>query len=117
MSVKDPGTLITPLVSRCERVYISPAFAPAEKQTESEVTMEKLGSDFVAGNAAQRKKIIADLLKAEGDIEGLIRAILIACRRDTIKHWRLMARVTDRFAKMSQFNTNRKLQLETLLEL
>ncbi len=117
LSVKDPGVLISPLVSRCERVYVSPVFAPSTTKTEEEAAMEKLGSDFVRGNGVARKKIIGDLLKAEGDVESFIRAVLLECRRDVQKNNRLMGRVTDRWAKMSQFNTNKKLQLETLLEL
>jgi DNA polymerase III delta prime subunit len=117
MSVKDPSALIAPLVSRCERVYVSAVFAPPEKQTEREAAMEQLGKKFVLGNAAARKKIIGDLLKNEGDLENFIRAILMVCRRDPMKHVRLMAATTDRWANMSQFNTNKKLQLETLLEL
>lgn len=117
VGVKDPGALIAPLVSRCERVYIGPTFAPSEKKTDIERAMEKLGEEFVRGAAAARKKIIGDLLKNEADLEEFVRATLAACRRDPVRHGKLMGRITDRWAKMSQFNVNKKLQLETLLEL
>lgn len=117
ISVNDYGTIVPALTSRMDRVYVSPAYEPAVAETESEHEIEKLGSQFVRGDGAARKKIISDLLKSEQDLAPFIAAVLAACRVDTQKHWRLMAAVTSRWAAMSQWNTNKKLQLETLLEL
>ena len=116
VSVKDLGALIAPLVSRCERVYVSSIFAPQTKKDEAMLAMEKVGVEFVRGNVSARRKIIGDLLKIEGDIEEFVRAVLRECRRDPIKNVHLMGRITDRWAMMSQWNVNKKLQLETLVE-
>lgn len=102
--------VIAPLSSRCEKWYVG---GDAEKR-ENAVT--EIAKNFVGGNAMERKKIIGALLKDEGDVENFIREILLVCMKDPEKYWRLMECVTDRFAKIAQYNTNKKLQLETLID-
>lgn len=120
MSALDPRILQPALASRFQKIYV--AGAEAEELAGAERVAAQLAKKFVAGAAMERKKIIGEVLEAEELplaeqlLAHFIRHCLIACRKDTVKHARLMGRITDRWAKMQEFNTNKKLQLETLLE-
>ncbi|MDO8584668.1 MAG: hypothetical protein Q7R85_00920 [bacterium] len=120
MSALDPRVIVAPLASRFQKIYVGSE--GEEELSGAEKTAAQLAKKFVAGAVAERRVIIADVLEAEelSRVEQLlahfVRHVLIECRKDPVKHVRLMGRLTERWAKMQDFNTNRKLQLETLLD-
>ncbi|MBI2075434.1 MAG: hypothetical protein HYT82_02065 [Candidatus Harrisonbacteria bacterium] len=119
-SVLDAQALVAPLVSRFQKIYVAgdetAPLAGAEKEAAA------LAKKFIAGSAAERKSIIGKVLEAEElppparTLAHFIRHLLMECHKDPVRHVCLMARITDRWAKMREFNTNKKLQLETLLD-
>ena len=111
LSVNDPSALIAPLISRCERVYVAGVVSVIEK------TKAKQAREFIVGTSMQRKAIIKKILDDEADIGKFVEALLAQCIEDPMKHWKLMQGISDRWAKIAQYNTNKKLQLETLMEI
>lgn len=111
MSVKDPSVIIPPLASRLQRVYVSSAGLVDEPSKE----IHSLAKKFFVGQGGARKDIIAELLEKEMDLKEFVAALMIECRKDPIKNFELLRRLTDRWSKISEWNTNKKLQLETLL--
>ncbi len=120
MSALDPRALVAPLVSRFQKIYVGGA--EDEELSDTEKKAAQFAKKFIAGTAAERKVIIADVLeaeelpRAEQLLAHFVRHLLLECHKDPVKHVRLMGRLTERWAKMQDFNTNRKLQLETLLD-
>lgn len=121
MSALDPRVLLPALGSRFQKVYVAGDDDGAELSV-AEKKAAQFAKKFAACNAAERKSIIGSVLEAEELPRGeqllahFVRHLLMECRKDPVKHVRLMGRVTERFAKMQEFSTNKKLQLETLLE-
>ena len=111
LSVLEPGALVPPLVSRLQQIYILPVKDNEEENFDSALAAKK----FISGDARARKDIIAGLFDKEAELSGFVKALLAECRKDPVKNYELMKRVVDRWAKISQFNTNKKLQLETLM--
>lgn len=120
MSALDPRILVPALASRFQKIHV--AEGGEEELSGSEKTAAQLAKKFVAGAVPARKIIIAEVLETEelplGEqlLAHFVRHCLIECRKDPVKHVRLMGRLTERWAKMQDFNTNKKLQLETLLD-
>lgn len=109
-SVLSAESLIAPLVSRCQKIFVAGA-------RDTEVYSIQDAKRFINGTTAMRKLIIAQTLQLESHVALLnfVRGLLVVCQEDPIKNFELMRRITDRWAKMCQFNVNKKLQLETLL--
>lgn len=110
-SAKSPEGLVKPLISRLQKVYV------AGKDEVVPDDEQKLAIQFLKSEAKTKKEIIVKILDKESNevLENFIKALLIECRQDSLKNFDLMRRLTDRFYKISEFNTNKKLQLETLI--
>lgn len=121
MSALDPRILVPALGSRFQKIYVT-GDSDEEEFSGAEKKAAQLAKKFVLSAAPERKKIIGEVLeaeelpRAEQLLAYFVRHCLIECRKDPVKHVRLMGRMTERWAKMQDFNTNKKLQLETLLE-
>ncbi len=112
VSVLRPESLAPPLASRLQKIFVGGA---AGEEISAENTTR--AKEFVSGGAQIRRAIIAEILALESDAAlcELVAALLVECRKDPVKNFTLMSRLSDRWAKMAQFNVNKKLQLETLL--
>lgn len=99
-----------PLASRFQKIFV-PAPLTVEEISSQEA------KKFISGPASTRKLMIAEVLECESHsvLLEFISAILVECQKDPIKNFELMRHLTDRWAKICQFNLNKKLQLETLL--
>ena len=120
MSVLRPESLAAPLSSRFQKIFVG---GSAQLTMSGSVNGEVSGDSatraqkFVSGTAQIRRGIIAEILALESDpaLREFVTALLLECRKDPVKNFILMSRITDRWAKISQFNVNKKLQLETWL--
>ncbi len=110
-SVKNPENLVKPLLSRLQKIYVS---GSCEEVPEDEFA---LAVKFLKSDSKAKKDIIGKVLDKESNqaLENFIKSLLVECHKDPLKNFDLMRRLTDRFYKISEFNTNKKLQLETLM--
>ncbi len=109
-SVLGGESLAVSLASRFQKIFVfSPSFSSDEYSKEAQ--------KFIHSTASVRKFLIAQVLEQESysALLDFVRALLVECHKDPLKNFELMRRLTDRWAKMCQFNLNKKLQLETLL--
>lgn len=120
IGARDAQTLVAPLASRLEKFYVSPASSFSSPSEGGRVWVgEALARKFIIGDAKSRKDIIKAVVadeRAEATAE-FIEALLVECRRDSLKNFRLMGGILNRWTKICDFNTNKKLQLETLIAL
>lgn len=120
MSVNHTEALLPTLVSRFQKVFVGPDKNALDDDPLG-VHAAKLAKQFMAGDGRSRKAIIAEVLAEDDDgrvaphLPQFIHHLMTECRKDPVKNFNLMKRLTDRWAKISQFNTNKKLQLETLI--
>lgn len=119
-STLRPESLAAPLASRFQKIFVSgSAQLTASGSVGEEISGENLAraQKFVVGTAQIKREVIAEVLALESDpaLREFVTALLIECRKDPVKNFALMSGVTDRWAKISQFNVNKKLQLETWL--
>ena len=109
-SALSSESLALTLVSRFQKIFVP-----------TPITFEEISSQeaqkFIQGSVSTRKFMIAEVLAVESHsvLLGFVRALLVECRKDPLKNFELMRRLTDRWSKISQFNVNKKLHLETLL--
>src|SRR3989344_875630 len=80
----------------------------------------KLVKDFVKDRSS-RKDVLQSLIKENDDVKDrdlidiFVSHIMAELALDSLKNAETLSRLCDRFAKMSDFTTNRRLQLETAL--
>lgn len=121
MSALDSRILVPALASRFQKIYVT-GDGDEEELSGAEKKAAQLAKKFVVGAVPARKIIIAEVLgaeelpRAEQLLAYFVRHCLIECRKDSVRHVRLMGRMTERWAIMQEVNVNKKLQLETLLE-
>ncbi len=108
MSVRDKGVLIEALLSRMQCMYM-----PYNDEAPSAEYMN-IAARLLRGGPAERKAAIAKLIEDEIALESVVHALLVEYRKDPVKNNALMKSITMRWAKMSQYNTNKKLQLEAM---
>lgn len=117
-SALAPEAIAPALVSRFQKIFVSAAdFSGASKISAAEDSSAARAKKFISGNPLARKAIIGEVVAEEQDaaIRDFIHALLSECRKDPILHHALMRRIVERFSLMRQFNTNVKLQLESLI--
>lgn len=118
----DPRILPPALASRFQKIYVT-SDVSEEEFFGAERKAAQLAKRFVLTNARERAAIIKSVLeaeelpRAERLLTHFVRHCLLECHKDPVKHVRLMSRLTERWAKMQEANVNKKLQLETLLEI
>lgn len=111
LGAPNAESLLPPLTSRLQKIYISSIIEAPDEAARARV------AKFIRASSKERKEIIVEMLELESDdvVRAFIKEILIECRKDPVKNFQLMKNTVHRWAKISQFNTNKKLQLETLL--
>ena len=62
-----------------------------------------------------KRKIIDEVLENENEIHALMTEIIAKLANDPIKNYDTLRSITERMTAMSQFSTNKRLQLETAL--
>jgi hypothetical protein len=113
-SVRDPELLVPALVSRLARIYVagSALFQASPKGAE-------LAVKFLKGRGTERKNLIKSLIAGKDNeaVDDFVTALIAECRKDLPDRYVLLRELLRRNALMAAWNTNRKLQLETLISL
>lgn len=116
VGAKDGGSLVPPLASRLQKLYVGGSDL---ENAAVDPAAEKLAKKFLGGNAIIRKEVIKSVVAIERPdaLESFVAILLSECRKDGPKNVRLMSALLDRWTKISEFSTNKKLQLESLIVL
>jgi len=69
----------------------------------------------VLKNSSQKRQIIDNLIEKQEDIYPFFTEMIAQLARDPIKNYGNLRNITERMTAMRQFNTNKRLQLETAL--
>ncbi|MDP3901397.1 MAG: hypothetical protein Q8Q37_00260 [bacterium] len=113
--VKNCEMLLPTVSSRFQKIFISSPFYVGE-YTSSKEAAEMVG-EFIKSDATKRKQLIKELLSFEDDVllNNFVAEMLIVLRHDLIKNWRMIAELSRRWSLMSQYGTNKRIQLEAAL--
>ena len=81
-SILSPESLIAPLSSRFQKIFIS--FDSSISEANS-----KDAEKFIKGTAAMRKLMISQVLEAESHsvLMNFVQALLVECQKDPVKHF------------------------------
>jgi len=110
--VSDPSVLIQPLASRFQKTFFSINGSPSflRKQKVSQRV-----KDFVASDRKRRSEIIKEVIADKRELDQFLRDMLIFGYKDPVKNKKLLSGLLNRIRLIKQFNTNKKLQLESVL--
>lgn len=116
LTVNDIGALNPTLVSRFAKVYF-PEKNGRDRGSNQQV--KDLVKDFLSGGTRERSAIIKEVVKNEKDVpmvDDFVVELMNELARDTGKNWRVLKELTKRYELMRRLNTNKRLQLEAVLQ-
>ncbi|MEK9186042.1 MAG: hypothetical protein AAB885_00460 [Patescibacteria group bacterium] len=115
---KNEEVLLPTLVSRLQKIYVH---GKSEILNQGIETNPRL-KEFFGSSVSRRKEIIKELVdqvKETGEdkiLEEFIAGLISELRRDIIKNWKAIKEVLHRWSMIKRYNTNKRLQLETMLQ-
>ena len=101
---KNQEILLPTLQSRLQKIYFGKA--------QSLITDYPLPKQFLKASTAERKEIIKQVIEDEAELQNFIKGLIFELSCDKIKNWKAIKELLGRWSAMSQYNTNKKLQLE-----
>ena len=100
--------ILPALSSRMVRVFMGSRFDKRGPRTEGFTTLKDLkNKDGV---------FIKELVDSPINLENFLNNLVMELRKDLLKNFRLIKEVLHRQRIMKQFNTNKKLQVEAIIE-
>jgi len=121
-TAKHPESLITPLLSRLQKVFVSIPYTYEDEFLSTNTNQEKkivetyVNRLFHAQIQKERSDTIKELLEEDHPflVRECIASMLDKARKDPQKNMLFLKEVVYRWALMQQYNTNRKLQFEAM---
>lgn len=109
--LKDPGALLPAVQSRFQRIFLA-------GQDIIESTVKEVGA-FLKTVPAKRKEFLKTLIERTEEeprlVENFVFGLIDEWQKDPIKNWRALKKLLHRWTLMSEFNVNKRLQLEAAL--
>ncbi|MDO8466914.1 MAG: hypothetical protein Q7S83_02110 [bacterium] len=109
--LKDPGALSPAVQSRFQRIFLA-----GENVVEAEV--KEVGI-FMKTAPAKRKEFLKTLIERTEEeprlVDDFVRGMMMELQKDPVKNWKGLKALSRRWALMSEFNLNKRLQLEAAL--
>ncbi|PIR87663.1 MAG: hypothetical protein COU10_03495 [Candidatus Harrisonbacteria bacterium CG10_big_fil_rev_8_21_14_0_10_45_28] len=116
LTVNDIGALNPTLVSRFAKIFFSKGKIST---TDYGLRTTKLMEDFLSGGKRERSALIKEMVKNEKEVplvDDFVLELMGELARDTEKNWRALKELTKRYELMRRLNTNKRLQLEAVLQ-
>ena len=111
--VNDPESLIQPLTSRFQKIYLT-SERPAPREISEEA--RSLVRDFLKTSVPKEQtEIIKKVLENDSLFTDFVAQLTCYFREKPLKNWRVLKALMARWALINQFNVNKKLQLEVAL--
>ena len=104
LAVNDPSLFPAALTSRFQKIYFSGILNKDKVSDEAK--------EFLKGGAAKRTAIIKKVIEDDQLLSGFIRSLFVELDREPFKNYYLLRELLKRWTLISQWNTNKKLQLE-----
>ena len=123
LTVQDFNVLLAPLLSRFQKVAFTDG-GSAEVLTPAQTEAKDLVEKFLMSNERDKSELIKNLAKNERDIEEkgkkvvdhFINYLIIELAKKPEQNWRALKHLLHRFTMMNDYQTNRRLQLEAVLQ-
>lgn len=125
LTVRDINSLLAPLKSRLQMFYVSQEAGSAQKKTPHEERAVEIVEKFLIAGADGRKLIIKKMVdddkedgveKSQKIVDTFISCLVAELAKKPEKNSILLREVLKRQTAMADFSTNKKLQLEALLQ-
>jgi len=113
MTADHLDRLMTPLLSRLFKIYISSSYASLLSEYKKREYIAQSVSDFLKKPPATSEMIKA-IVEKEDDMDYFLSILILELRKDIIKNHASLREVLTRVRFMKQFNTNKKLQMEAI---
>jgi len=102
----DPAVLITPLVSRFQKVFCgNNSFSPSADMT-------KISRNFLQSSSIERSAIIKEMVSNEERLREFVGAIIKELDKTPLDNFLALKELNYRWSLISRYNTNKRLQLE-----
>lgn len=108
--LKEPDVLVSPLISRFQKIY----FSEKEKRTTAGDN-EQLVKEFLRADYKERKEIIKMIVEDSQVLSDFVKLLISELKRDPIKNYKALKELLGRWKLINQYNVNKKLQLEAAL--
>ncbi|PIT93136.1 MAG: hypothetical protein COU06_01465 [Candidatus Harrisonbacteria bacterium CG10_big_fil_rev_8_21_14_0_10_38_8] len=114
LCLRHPGTLISPLVSRMQKIYFSNDGRRYDKESyiQAKDDVERL----LAGSMRDRSSFLKDLVKEERISDTFITVLMEELLVDKVRYARALKELAYRNSMINTYNVNKKLQLEAVME-
>lgn len=110
LTVRDLDALLTTIRSRCERFYVTTG---GEERKDPEA--QALVRVFLAADRRKRSEQLKAIVESPSLLERFVASALLAFHRSPRVPARTVERLLFRWTAISQYNTNKRLQLEAAL--
>lgn len=109
--LKDPGALLPAVQSRFQKIFLTGGVS-------AEAPIEEVGL-FLKTALSKRKEFLKSLIERTEEeprlVDDFVRGMMLELQKDPIKNWKTLKSLSRRWALMSEFNLNKRLQLEAAL--
>lgn len=111
--VSNPDILLPALCSRFHKIYIHEIVKNSglETKIQRNVQLKK----FLNANIKQRKDMLKEIVEDSQKMEEFVASLISYFKMDLQKNWRTIKELSRRWALISQYNVNKRLQLEAAL--
>jgi hypothetical protein len=114
--VKTPEGLLPAVRSRVQQIFIAGESETANRESQT-------AKSFLKSSVAKRKDLLKALMEEVKEtenghlLEDFVTGLILELRRDKLKNWKGLKELLARWSLIKQFNVNKKLQLEAVLNL
>ena len=114
--VKTPEGLLPAVRSRFQQIFIAGESRIANGESQ-------IAKSFLKSSVAKRKDLLKALMEEVKEtengqiLEDFVTGLILELRRDKLKNWKGLKELLARWSLIKQFNVNKKLQLEAVLNL
>ena len=123
LTVTDLNTILPALLSRFQKIHI-PNSGGKESLSSAQTEAKELVEKFLLSNERGRSEIIKTMVKDEREIEAkgekvvdhFVRYLIEELAKKPDENWRALKHLLHRFTMMNDYSTNKRLQLEAVLQ-
>lgn len=115
--VQEIGVLLPALLSRFQKVYFSEFGKSEEELSELDKEAIALAKKFIAAaSSRERSEMLKVIVKEDELVDNFVRALIAEMAKKPMQYSKALQELLHRNALMQQLSTNRKLQLEAVLQ-
>src|SRR3989344_5543341 len=117
--VRNPESLFPTLVSRLQKIYL-PRSMKHELRIMNEETKraKEYVTEFLGSDPRGKSQVLKSLIEEEDNalVDAFTSELLFFLAKNPVENWKALKELLKRIQAMGQFTTNRKLQLEAVIQ-